>query len=189
MKRKYRKDMTEAEWAVHVKELSRQHDRRRQERKNQRRREMHAQESPEEREARLQARRVRESAARRRQGMRPRVLKDPIAKREYKVAWARQKRQELRNELMARYGGACMCCGVSDVRWLSLHHKNGNGGEERRELTGGKRLHSMKRLRTLVDQPARDDLVLLCYNCHLALEFFGLCPHNDPASPAYIVRA
>jgi hypothetical protein len=102
-----------------------------------------------------------------------------------KVAWAKAKRQKCRLELIARYGGRCNCCGLSDYRWLSLHHKNHDGGAERRQH----KRNAANRLYHLVKQPIRDDLELLCYNCHLSQDFFGCCPHNDPASPYFIGRA
>lgn len=100
----------------------------------------------------------------------------------YKVAWAKAKRQRARMELLDRYGGRCVCCGASDYRWLTLHHINKDGGSERNH----RRLNAANRLYYLVKQPKRDDLELLCYNCHLARDFFGLCPHQDTSSPYFI---
>lgn len=100
----------------------------------------------------------------------------------YKVKWARDKRQRLRLELIERYGGHCVCCGVTDYRWLSLDHINKDGGKERK----GQKVNAANRLALLHAQPKRNDLQLLCYNCHLAKDFFGLCPHKDPDSKSYI---
>lgn len=100
----------------------------------------------------------------------------------YKVEWAKAKRHRLRLELIARYGGKCACCGVNDYRWLSLHHKNRDGGRERK----GKKVNAANRIAYLHSQPKRDDLELLCYNCHLSGDFFNICPHRDRNSPYYL---
>jgi hypothetical protein len=105
---------------------------------------------------------------------------------EIQVEWARQKRQQLNLEVVERYGGKCACCGLGDYRWLNLQHISGDGGEKRLQLRGGKGLEAMKRLRIAAEQPIREDLQLLCYNCHLSLEFFGGCPHKDPTSPYFL---
>ena len=101
-----------------------------------------------------------------------------------KVAWAKAKRQRCRLVIFERYGGRCACCGLSDYRWLTLHHKNRDGGVERNH----QKLNSANRLYHFIKQPKRDDLELLCYNCHRSLDFFGCCPHNDPSSPYFVAR-
>jgi hypothetical protein len=119
----------------------------------------------------------------------PEQRKEAISR--YKVEWAKEKRHRLRLELFERYGGKCVCCGVSDYRWLSLDHINQDGGEERKTINkyNGNHINAANRINFLHKQPKRDDLQLLCYNCHFAKDYFGCCPHNDVNSNCYIQRS
>src|SRR6266496_3442368 len=50
--------------------------------------------------------------------------------RQYKRGWDRA----LRREVLDHYGGVCVCCGETQLAFLSLDHKNGGGTRHRREL-------------------------------------------------------
>ena len=88
--------------------------------------------------------------------------------------WWAIRRRQLRLEVLALYGGKCACCGESDARVLTFVHVNGGGGEERR-LPGTKSsgfLYALKR-------EHREDIQILCANCHQAKTYYGGCAHGQ----------
>lgn len=84
----------------------------------------------------------------------------------------------LRAQLIAAYGGACGCCGLADARFLTLHHVNGDGREQRRRFPGDSFYYALRRLGW-----PKDGLGLLCWNCHLSLTLYGSCPHARATGP------
>ena len=82
-------------------------------------------------------------------------------------------RDKLRREMVAAYGGACVCCGESDLLFLSLDHINGGGTKERtRRNPGGWTWY-----RQLRQQGWPPGYQVLCFNCNAAKER-GICPHR-----------
>jgi hypothetical protein len=63
---------------------------------------------------------------------------------------------------IAKYGGDCSQCGMSDPDVLEFHHCNGRANDQSaRGRKGGRRWFE-----ELVREPIRDDILLLCANCH-----------------------
>ena len=97
---------------------------------------------------------------------------EPFAAMEAKgraIRRGRRKRLpvEIKQEVMTHYGGgicACVKCGYSDIRALSIDHINGYGAEERRALgwgrRGGKTLYTF-----LYDNGYPPGYQTLCMNC------------------------
>lgn len=142
--------------------------------------------TPERRETLLARKRELATLYRRAKGSEPRKFGATSAPG-YKAAANKRTRAKLRLALFARYGSVCACCGKMDHRFLSLHHKNGDGGKERKE-TGMDKKSCAQRYNHYLAQPKRDDLELKCYNCHFSQDWYGLCPHNDPTSDEFIPR-
>jgi hypothetical protein len=97
---------------------------------------------------------------------------------------AHEKRQALKSEMIAAYGGKCECCGESEPAFLSLDHRSGGGGKERKESGGQAKL---MRLLRLLGWP-KDRYRCLCMNCQTATKFGKTCPHqmkkqNDTFTP------
>lgn len=83
----------------------------------------------------------------------------------------------IKAEVMAAYGGACVCCGESALVFLTIDHPEQNGAAHRREIFGtsvgraGERFYRWLRRN---GWPA--GYRILCWNCQHAT-FRGACPH------------
>jgi len=49
---------------------------------------------------------------------------------------ARQKNAELRNIVIKRYGGVCVCCGEAEPKFLTMDHVENNGQHMRKNVHG-----------------------------------------------------
>lgn len=113
---------------------------------------------------------------------------------ERKVVLGLEDRRRIKKEVFNAYGGACVCCGLDDWRFLSIDHIHNDGAEERRELYGAKNNglsggggHIFYvRLRQLGFPKGRHQL--LCHNCNMAKQVFGICPHQDNSVGEPIVK-
>lgn len=84
------------------------------------------------------------------------------------------KAYELKRMTLIKYGGMCACCGVKDIRLLTIDHINGGGNKHRRMLG-----HS-KIYRWLKQNRYPDGYQVLCWNCNLGKHLnHGICPHID----------
>ena len=83
--------------------------------------------------------------------------------------------KNLKKEVMAHYGGHCVCCGEDCLDFLTLDHINNDGAIQRRtrKLTGWNLYRHMVKKN---DYP--DDLQLLCMNCNWGKRWTGVCPHK-----------
>lgn len=82
----------------------------------------------------------------------------------------------LRLEVIAAYGGKCVCCGEATPEFMSIDHINGRGKEHRDGVmrATGQNLYAWLRANGF----PKDEYRLLCCNCNLARGFFGACPHE-----------
>ena len=83
--------------------------------------------------------------------------------------------RKLKSEVFVHYFGtqpACAKCGISDIRVLSLHHVNGGGAKQRKELFGSAQAAGPKFYSWLKknDFPAID-LQPVCANCHILIRY------------------
>lgn len=88
-----------------------------------------------------------------------------------------RRRQLDRVVIIEMYGGKCNCCGVTEFQFLTIDHVNNDGVSDRASILGDGRRHSSRMYRYLMRSGRRDDLQLLCWNCHMAKDLFGGCPH------------
>lgn len=88
----------------------------------------------------------------------------------------------LRAEVLAAYGGQCICCGENHIEFLAVDKITGGDKKWRMENLGSQSSASFYRyLRREVFPP---EYQLLCHNCNDALSFYGYCPHgNLPPRP------
>ena len=86
-------------------------------------------------------------------------------------------RYRVRAEMIAAYGGRCVCCGETEPKFLAIDHINNNGAEDRRNLgiLGG---HQMVAHLKKLGYP-KDEYQLLCHNCNCAKGWYGACPHTE----------
>ena len=92
------------------------------------------------------------------------------ANREQYLQERRNHSQTVRQDVLVKYGGKCVCCGESHLPYLDIDHKNGGGNAERKSRGGGGYYTFLRRT------PIREDLQLLCANCHVAKTRKAECP-------------
>lgn len=110
------------------------------------------------------------------------VLADPVALRRWKrvtikLESRRRVKAASKQAVFAMYGGCCSCCGDDHIEFMTIDHIDGNGKVER-AVVNPKGVAG-EFYRRLAQEPARDDLRILCYNCHMAKDFYGRCPHEQ----------
>jgi hypothetical protein len=98
----------------------------------------------------------------------------------------RQQLRELREEVIAHYGGRCTCCGETTYEFLTLDHVNNDGGKQRELLRqmlgrGTQFSYSSANLAKKLDYP--DYFQILCWNCNCAKAHHGICPHQFGTEP------
>jgi hypothetical protein len=90
-----------------------------------------------------------------------------------------ESKRQLKEELIAAYGGCCACCGESTFEFLSIDHTDQVGRRHRREVKGGHNIYKWLKKRGF----PRAGFQLLCFNCNSALGFYGNCPHTETTRP------
>lgn len=77
---------------------------------------------------------------------------------------SRKNLWEIRRKVINLFGGGCIICGITDLRILTLNHKNGCGTKKR---TG-----NMKVYRELLSgQRNKDDYDVRCFNCNMLYDY------------------
>jgi len=76
-----------------------------------------------------------------------------------KDEWAKARRDKLRNEVIAHFGGACNKCGFSDRRALQIDHVHGGGTKHVRKVS-----YRTRYTEALADTTGKYQL--LCANCN-----------------------
>lgn len=87
--------------------------------------------------------------------------------------WAKERRETKRREVVAGYGGKCVCCGESEYKFLTLDHPRGDGQEDR-----AKYRNSLDQIYGYVIKnnfPMKYSL--LCMNCNWVRRY-DICPHE-----------
>jgi hypothetical protein len=82
----------------------------------------------------------------------------------------------LKAEVIAAYGGTCICCGEHRPQFLTVDHIDGNGAEMRKQGIhglGGNLYGYLKRMNF-----PRNEFQLLCFNCNCAKRLGEVCPHK-----------
>ena len=81
--------------------------------------------------------------------------------------------KQIKDQVLIKYGGVCICCKENYLPYLEIDHINGGGTKEVQKLGGGRYLHM------LLELPKRDDLQILCANCHTAKTKRESCLHKS----------
>ncbi len=88
--------------------------------------------------------------------------------------------KKLKSEVFSHYCNGfprCMCCGETQIKFLTLDHINNDGGKFRKEIrVTGRNFYRWLKAR---DFPKEIMLQLLCFNCNCAKGAFGICPHKE----------
>jgi hypothetical protein len=85
----------------------------------------------------------------------------------------------VRCEVFAHYGKGrigCVCCGESEMQFLTIDHINGGGRAECEKLGRiGVTFYAW-----LINQGFPPGYQTLCMNCNFARGHYGMCPHQKP---------
>lgn len=123
--------------------------------------------------------------------------RNPGYRERYAVSWRENNREKfkaynkksmlkLKREIMDAYGGACSCCGETELAFLTIDHIDGNGAEHRREMAAernspwGQAGHATYRWLRKNNFP--EGFQVLCANCNCGKHWNGgVCPHQQMA--------
>jgi len=82
-------------------------------------------------------------------------------------------RQKVRENLVMAYGGKCVCCGETEMKFLALDHINNDGSKQRKKIGTGIQMY------LYIKRNMPNDIQVLCHNCNLAKSYYGKCPHEN----------
>src|SRR5208337_3450121 len=89
----------------------------------------------------------------------------------------RARNFQLKTETINAYGGKCVCCEETEVKFLTLDHANGDGKNHRAKLGVGAGVQFYAKLKKMSFPPC--GLQVMCANCHQAKSKYGVCPHQQ----------
>lgn len=92
------------------------------------------------------------------------------------LARSRVRARQVKLDIIAAYGGACVCCGEAHPAFLTLDHINGGGTQLRKN--GGMKVGSPLYYQLRREGFPQGELQLLCMNCNFAKGHWGHCPHE-----------
>jgi hypothetical protein len=111
---------------------------------------------------------------------------DAYSKRRYEqnraacIEQNKNRRARIKREVFEHYGGiVCACCGETNIKFLTLDHKNNDGNRFRkaqpREAMGWNLYYWIRR------NNYPPIFQVLCYNCNCGrAKNGGVCPHKEP---------
>lgn len=94
--------------------------------------------------------------------------------RQYTTAQSRH-RLKLRLMVFDAYGGKCSCCAMNEEPFLTLDHVHGDGSKHRSKI---KQTSSLSMYRWARDNNFPPSLQILCWNCNVGKQLYGICPHQ-----------
>lgn len=99
----------------------------------------------------------------------------------------KKHRLKLKRQVMDAYGGACACCGETELTFLTIDHINDDGAEHRRQLAAEKGgswgQAGSPTYRWLRDNGFPEGFQVLCANCNCGKQWNGgVCPHQVRAA-------
>ena len=90
------------------------------------------------------------------------------------AAYSIKYRSKIRAEVIAAYGGECVCCGEREEAFLTIDHIHDDGAKHRKQMPWSSSIY-----RWLYSNGfPKEDFQLLCMNCQFGKQKLGLCPHK-----------
>lgn len=107
-------------------------------------------------------------------------------------AYMKKSNLKLKRQVMDAYGGHCMCCGETELVFLTIDHIDDDGAEHRRQMAaevGSNYSQAGSRTyRWLRDNDFPEGFQVLCANCNCGKQWNGgVCPHAQMASAVFSV--
>ena len=90
------------------------------------------------------------------------------------AAYHKRVRIKLRQQLLEKFGNVCACpgCNESTIELLTVDHKNGEGAQHKKRISGQE-----TRSRNIIKYGSKEDYQILCHNCNWGKGMYGQCPH------------
>lgn len=96
--------------------------------------------------------------------------------------------RKIKKSTMDRYGGSCVCCGESELDFLTIDHIHENGAAHRREL-GPTKKSGVHFYLWLKKNGYPSGYQTLCMNCNLSKHNNdGVCAHKNPVKTDFVPR-
>ena len=93
------------------------------------------------------------------------------------LAQKKESNLRVKKEVFERYGNKCLCCGETNIQFLTIDYINGKGCQHRKEIgvSAGKNFyHWLKR------NNYPNGFQVLCFNCNCGRQVNGgVCPHKE----------
>ena len=80
---------------------------------------------------------------------------------------------KLKMEVLSAYGAKCVCCGETNLRFLTIEHTWHDGKRHRTKTSGAVYCDLRRR-----GYPKNCGIVVLCWNCNMATRYGAVCPHK-----------
>jgi hypothetical protein len=94
----------------------------------------------------------------------------------------RNKSKEYKKNIIDHYGGECKCCGITNIKFLTIDHINNDGFKLKNRENGKKvknRGGGYLYYEKIIKNNYPSDLQILCFNCNIARQQNGgICPHK-----------
>ena len=98
------------------------------------------------------------------------------------LTYQQRYRLKLRLEVFSNYGGVCSCCGETNEPFLTIDHISNDGAAHRRSIN---QTSNLTTYRWLIANNYPQIVQVLCWNCNLAKQIYGACPHQLKMGQAY----
>lgn len=93
--------------------------------------------------------------------------------KEWRKLWSRKYRLNKKIEVLKHYGGKCICCGESEIDFLTIDHPDGGGNKHRKEI-GTKNMFYWLKMNKFPK-----GYQVMCFNCNCGRSINkGICPHK-----------
>lgn len=94
----------------------------------------------------------------------------------------KKRDEELRLLVLTHYGGKCVCCGETEIRFLEVDHINGGGCKERKALFGNEHTSGSTFFRWIIRNKFPIRYQVMCSNCNMAKKGSKVqfCPVHHP---------
>jgi len=85
---------------------------------------------------------------------------------------------KIKEQVFNHYGNKCVCCGESNINFLSIDHINGGGTKHRKKI--GCKINNW-----LIKNNFPKGYQTLCFNCNWGKHINGgICPHKENIKPS-----
>ena len=95
--------------------------------------------------------------------------KNPGKYRDYLARYQKGMTKVIKETVITHFGGKCACCGMDEIRFLTIDHVNNDGREHRKEIGRS----SLYKWLLRYDFPETYELQCLCYNCNFGKNHNG----------------